>query len=91
MEDKTQEIIQKLNALVASQSVLQLLALALFDAIEDKTHVIQQFTETANETHRLSLSSRPKEFLAAFEEYQRTILKLLVEPKSLLGPRNGIC
>jgi len=85
MEDKIKEIIQKINSLVASQSVLQHLVLALFDAIQDKKRVIQQFTETTNETHRLSVSSRPKEFLSTFEEHQKTILKLLVDQITTIG------
>lgn len=88
---ENQKIIDKINSLVASQSVLQHLALALFDAIEDKTRVIQQFSETTNETHKLSLGSQPKAFLTAFEEHRQTILKLLVETKAEIGPRNGVC
>ena len=88
---ENQQIIEKINSLVASQSILQHLALALFDAIEDKTRVIQQFNETTNEKHKLSLGSQPKAFLTTFEEHRQTILKLLVETKAEIGPRNGAC
>jgi len=53
---ENQQFIDKINSLVASQSVLQHLALALFDAIENKTRVIQQFNETTVEA--MSTSSK---------------------------------
>jgi len=86
MKDETHEIVQKLNRLVASQSVLQHLALSLFDAIQDKQFVIKQFTETTNQTHAYELyASRPKEFLLEFEEHRQIILKLLVDQLKNVG------
>jgi hypothetical protein len=86
-----QEIIEKINSLVASQSILQHLTLALFDAIEDKTRVIKQFDETTAETYRLLLGSQTKEFLSAFDEHRKAILKSLAETKAEIGPHNGVC
>lgn len=86
-----QEMIDKVNSLVASQCVLKHLALALFDAIDDKTRVIQQFDETTNKTHNLSLESGSKAFLSTFEQYRKTILESLVDVKASIGPHNGAC
>lgn len=90
MEDRTQEIIEKLNKLVASQSVLEHLTLALFDAIEDKDRVIKQFTDTTKGTHALTLySSRPESFVLAFEEHRTVLLKLLIETQVASTSRHG--
>jgi predicted RNA-binding Zn ribbon-like protein len=86
-----QEMIDKINSLVASQSVLQHLALALFDAIDDKTKVIKQFDETTSETYRLHSQVHPKSFLSTFQEYREIVPKLLVDTKAHIGPRSGTC
>lgn len=90
MDDKTKEIIEKLNSLVASQSVLEHLALSLFDAIQDQDRVIKQFTDTTEGTHIYALySSRPESFLLAFEEHRDVLLKLLVETQVAAKSRHG--
>lgn len=90
MEDRTKEIIEKVNGLLASQAVLQHLILALFDAIADKNWVIKQFTDTTERTHIYTLySSMPKSFLLAFEEHRDVLLKLLLDVQAASAPRSG--
>ena len=90
MEDETREIIGKLNDQVASISILRHLALALFDAIQDKERVINQFDDTTKRTHIYTLySSMPESFFSAFEKERDVLLKLLVDAQAASTPRRG--
>jgi hypothetical protein len=87
MEEELKELKEKLNSVVAADSVLQHLVFSLFDAIpkKDKEFVIEQFVDTVDRTYAKDVSlSMPKSFLSAFQEHKEVFLQLLVDAKDSL-------
>jgi hypothetical protein len=79
MELKIKELADKLNALAASQTVLELLALSLFDGIHDRPRAIKQFSETTERTIRVIGQSESETFRAEFLACRDTLLKKLFD------------
>lgn len=78
MNKDVKELTDQLNGLVASQAVLQHLAMALFDAIENKAVVISQFEDvTAKSQVHALYSAMPQVFFDVFEEQREALLLLL--------------
>jgi hypothetical protein len=77
--DKTiNQIIQKLNTITAHQDVLEYLALAIFDEMQNKIEIIAKFTATTYLAQKKNISeARPKTFLSAFRQFRKTILEVL--------------
>jgi len=74
----TSQIIQKLNTITAHQEVLEYLALAIFDSMQNKADIIAKFTATTYLAQKKNISeARPKTFLSAFRQSRKTILEVL--------------
>jgi hypothetical protein len=84
MSKEIQELRDQLNGLVASQAVLQHLAMALFDAIEDKARVISQSEDVTGESQVHALySTMPLVFFDVFTEQRDALLLLLKDAEEL--------
>ena len=78
MSTEIQVLRDQLNGLVASQAVLQHLAMALFDAAENKPRVISQFAGVTEKSQVHALySDMPQVFYDVFEEQREALLLLL--------------
>lgn len=78
MNDKPEQLIKKLYSLMARQSVLENLVLAMFDAIPDQTLVINEFSATTSLSNILDKQdSKPEEFRLAFQQYRTVMLEIL--------------
>lgn len=79
MELEIKELTQKLNALAASQLVLELLALSLFDGVHDRPRAIKQFSETTEQTIRVIGQSESETFRAEFLACRDSLLRRLFD------------
>ena len=78
MNKDIKELTDQLNGLAASQAVLQNLAMALFDATENKALVISQFADiTAKSQVHALYPTMPQVFFDVFEEQREALLLLL--------------
>jgi len=77
MKNKIEELIKRVNSLEASHSVLEHLALSLFDAIENKQCVIKQFSDTTQLTAETIDSKTAQAYLVEFLHNRSLLLKFL--------------
>ena len=82
MDIEPKDLTKKINILIARQSVLQHLILAMFDSIPDQTLVIDEFSATTNLSNVLDMAeAKSDDFRNAFQRHRDGILEILQHAK----------
>ena len=87
MEEKTKKIIEKINALAASQSVLEHLVLSLFDCMDNKNLIIQRFYDTTETTLKTLNIDTPVGYASEFRVCRDIFVKMLYDVQGLTAPQ----
>lgn len=78
-EKELQELRLKIESLKASQLVLELLALSLFDGVHNRPRAIKQFSETTGQTLQILRQSESETFVERFVEHKDRLQKCLFD------------